>query len=66
MTPSKSGLRLPPEVAFSEGDELIPGLVLSPGIVAMHKAEVLEAAGNSDFMPPDPHAPGQVVAFIDW
>ena len=66
MTPLKSGLRLPPEVAFSEGEELIPGLVLSPGIVAMHKAEVLEAAGNSDLLPPDPHAPGQLVAFINW
>jgi glycosyltransferase involved in cell wall biosynthesis len=66
MRRSTGNLRLPPEADFSLGEEIIAGLVVSPGIIALRNAEVVAAGDNEDLLPPDPHRAGHLVAFVDW
>jgi glycosyltransferase involved in cell wall biosynthesis len=53
-------------VLSSQSDELIPGLTLSPGILNVYNEEVNLASGGAHSLPPDPHEPGQLFAFIEW
>ena len=50
----------------SHSEELIPGLTLSPGILDIYDEEVIRANGAAHSLPPDPHEPGQLFAFIEW
>ena len=50
----------------SQTEELIPGLNVSPGILDIYNKEVNLANGDAHSLPPDPHEPGQLFAFIEW
>jgi glycosyltransferase involved in cell wall biosynthesis len=61
-----SSLRVPKEAFASEGPEILPGLPLSPGIVAMLDQERVLALRGDGKMPPDPFTAGQLSAFLVW
>jgi hypothetical protein len=58
-----SSLRVPKEAFASEGPEILPGLPLSPGIVAMLDQERAIALRGDGKMPPDPFTPGSFLLF---
>jgi len=51
---------------LSEGQEVMPGLHLTPGMEAMLQAERIAADEGEGTYPPDPFAPGQLLAFVEW
>jgi len=53
-------------MCLSEGPEVMPGLQLSPGMTALLEKERVDAANGEGPWPPDPFAPGQVSAFVQW
>jgi|694.fasta_scaffold21394_3 glycosyltransferase involved in cell wall biosynthesis len=61
-----SSLRLPKEIFASQGPEILPGLPLSPGIVAMLDSERSAALRGEGPMPPDPFTAGQLSKFLIW